>query len=318
MRQRSNPVIGAVASALLIAAISISAQAAPKDTAPAKATINSPVPNGGPFGPGNRRAANISGLAVTGINRIRDEVAVELPYVADLSFSLVGVQDTANPDGPALPVTADTPDEAILATYADPEFYETFYGITDTSTIPGQNLPYSQVPHIINELGESAEIPQQAANEAWWEVNNGAENADYTLGQWLAASGNLHFFCNPAKGNHFSLRVRGLIPGGLYSLWGYYYDQQTGALEAPFPFGGTSNNVFTVERTGRLRTDHNMAFCPQDVDPANDQQMVFIMLTYHPDGQIHGGTDAVLGDPVAAGPGINAIPHVMFPFPLSP
>jgi len=261
---------------------------------------------------GHRRAAHINGIAVTGWNRILGEPAADLRFVGNLSFAVAGVY---NPDGPALPVTNDTSMDALMATYANPDVYAAFFGIQGAENITTQNILYRDVAHVLDNFNTTGPIPQLQETDTWWEINNGAENADYTVGDWLAASGRVNFFCNPAQGPHYTVRMRDLIPGGLYTLWAFYFNQQTGNLHPGIPFGGTSANVFVADRNGRLNGDRALNVCPMDIAPEEDRQLVTLVLIYHTNGQVEAGVDLVFDDPPVTGPGITATPQLFFPFP---
>lgn len=260
-----------------------------------------------------RQSASLDGIAVNGWNRILGDPAASLRFVDTLQFAVGGV---FNPDGPALPVDNDTSLDALMASYASPSVYLAFFGIPDAEFTPNQNIPYADYPQIFKHDGTEGPLEPVLENPEWWDYSNGAQTVGMTVADWLSAEGNIRFHCKRNGENWFDVRMRNMVPGGLYTLWGFYFDQAEGALQQDFPFGGTSANVFVADRDGRIRGSRDLNFCPMEIAPDERRQLVSIFAVFHPDGRVNAAVGHTVGiGPDFIGPGMTATPQVMFPFP---
>jgi len=252
------------------------------------------------------------GRAVTGWNKIYGTPVSDLRFVGDLNFDVGGVY---NPDGPALPIGADTSPSALMASYAAPDVYLAFFGVPNAQSTPNQNILYADYPHVIShDESIRGTIPQLNENPDWFGKSNGAKSRGLTVGDWVSAEGSMKFVCDD-DGAFYNLSASNLIPGGLYTVWGFYFDQDFGSLMPDFAFGGTSSNVFAADRHGKIKSSKDLSFCPQQVTINDRQVPVSMFLVYHPDGRVH----ATVGHPVNTapfiGPGMVATPQLMFPMP---
>lgn len=255
----------------------------------------------------------IRGVSVNGWNRVLGTPAVEnLPFVGNLGFAVGGV---LNPDGPALPIDNDTPLDALMASYAAPDVYLAFFGVDGAEDVPNQNIPYADYPQIFKHDGTSGPLEQHLETDEWWDYTNGAQTDGYTVGDWLSAFGRITFTCSPTEGNYYQLRLRNMIPGGLYTVWGFYFDTEAGQLQQDFPFGGTSANVFVANHKGNILGTRALSFCPMKIEDDERNQLVNLFVVYHPDGRVNAAVGHTVAEPPFNGPGMTATPQVMFPFP---
>ena len=256
-------------------------------------------------------SATVSGIAVNGWNRIFGDPAVELRFVGPTEFAVGGV---FNPGGPALEINNDTSPDALMASFAAPDVYLAFFGVPNAETVPNQNILYENYPHLVTHDSQQAPLPQLADNPEWWGKSNGARVKDLTVEQWLRAKGKVKFTCS-SEGNHYSLTLRRMIPGGLYTVWGFYFDQESGQLQPDFAFGGTSANVFTANRKGFLHGNKDLSFCPLTVGEDERYQLVNLFVVFHPDGRVNASLGHTVATPPFNGPGMTATPQLMFAIP---
>ncbi|GAB4184619.1 MAG: hypothetical protein Tsb002_07790 [Wenzhouxiangellaceae bacterium] len=262
---------------------------------------------------GHTMTANVRALAVNGWNRRFGSPATDqLRFVGDLQFAVGGV---FNPSGPALEINNSTSPDALLASYAAPDVYLAFFGVPDAELTPDQNIPYIDYPQIFKHDGTAGALQPVMENPEWWDYSNGAQTQGYTVADWLSARGVMRFVCSEREGNYYQVFMRNMIPGGLYTLWGFYFDQQQGMLQQDFPFGGTSANVFVADRDGKIRGSRDINFCPMTWDDSAPQQLVNIFAVYHPDGRVNAAVGHTVQIPPFIGPGMTATPQLMFPMP---
>lgn len=254
----------------------------------------------------------VRGVAVTGWNQIYGAPARDLRLVNFLNFHVAGV---FNPDGQALPVAANTSPNALLASYAAPDVYLAFFGVPDAQNIPDQNIPYADYPHLSTHDSQFGPVPQLSENPEWFGVSNGAENRGLTVDRWLKASGAMRFECRPGARPSYTVSVENAIPGGLYTIWGFYFDQGINQLMPDFAFGGTSSNVFVADMDGRIQGKRALSFCPQNVTIRDRYVPVAQFLVYHPDGRVNAAVGHTVNTPPFIGPGMTATPQIMFPMP---
>lgn len=254
----------------------------------------------------------INGIPVTGWNQIYGAPATDLRFVGSMNFDVAGVY---NPNGKALPITATTSPDALLASYAAPEVYLAFFGVADAENAPDQNIPYADYPHLISHDSQFGPIPQLSENPDWFGISNGSENRGLTVRRWLEISGTMRLECKPGKRPFYAVDVRDAIPGGLYTVWGFYFDQQANQLMPDYAFGGTSANAFVADMDGRIEGKRALNHCPQDATTYDRYVPVATFLVYHPDGRVNAAVGHIVATPPYAGPGMTATPEIMFPMP---
>lgn len=260
----------------------------------------------------------VKGEAVTGWNQRMGQPVKNLPIVGPLNFSLNGVCGEEH----ASPITADTDTTSQLCTYADPAIYQFIFNSEVTPEFPkNQNIRLSEFPQIFTSDGQEKALPS-VHNAQWFEASNGSQSFGYTVDDWLAAKGSMTFRCKPGD-NSYQLRASNLVPGGLYTLWLFYFDQVnppppqgTGGFQPDLAFGGASANVFVADRYGRINGTRDMGFCPQAWSEDEQYQPLNLHLVLHPEGRVYGTVaEQTLAPPFNGGPGIVAIPQLMFTLP---
>ena len=255
----------------------------------------------------------VRGDAVNGWNRVfGDPARTDLRFVGDLQFAVGGV---FNPDGPAVEINNSTSPDALMASYAAPDVYLAFFGVAGAEDAPNQNILYEDYPHLVTHDSQQGPLPQLTDNPEWWGKSNGAQIKGYTVEKWLQARGRVRFECSPTEGNSYELRLNKMVPGGLYTVWGFYFDQENGQLQPDFAFGGTSANVFAADRNGRIRSSKALNFCPLTVGADERYQLVNLFVVFHPDGRVNASVGHTVATPPFNGPGMTATPQLMFAIP---
>jgi hypothetical protein len=266
------------------------------------------------------RVANVKGEAVTGWNQRMGSAVADLPFVGRMSLSLNGVCGEKN----STSIDASTQLDALLCTHADPFTYKAIFNFEVTASIPlHQNIPLQKFPQIYSSTGSDSPLP--SVKEApWFQPSNGSLSGGYTVASWLKAEGSLKYICGK-KQNFYELEARHLVPGGLYTLWLFYFDQLnaqppegSGGLQPDLAFGGSSANVFVADEEGKISGKRIINFCPQTWPKHEQYQPLNLHLVLHPEGQVYGTVaEQLLKPPHNGGPGIVALPQLMFTFPKS-
>lgn len=265
-----------------------------------------------------RIQSTLAGHAVTGWNQRLGQPLVELPIVGKTSFPINGVCGA----GQSRAIDATTPLSAPLCTHADPLIYKAIFNVEVTADFPlHQNVPLADFPQIYRSDGSAKTLPQ-VTQVPWHEASNGSLSQGYTVADWIKAEGKIKFVCQ-GKRNYYELSASHLVPGGLYTLWLFYFDQLnpppplgTGGLQPDLAFGGASANVLVADMHGRVRTTQPMGFCPQRWSQAEQYQPLNLHLVLHPEGRVYGTVaEQLLKAPHEGGPGVVALPQLMFSFP---
>lgn len=115
------------------------------------------------------------------------------------------------------------------------------------------------------------------------------DNDPITLGQWASATGRLTFRCRDDGSAKVRIRMRNLIPNGVYSVWGVWKTPLPNGIfvDLPVPFGGVPNAI-VPDRNGRAVYVRELAFCPSDVT-SDESQLLWVTAAYHSDGNLYGG-----------------------------
>lgn len=260
---------------------------------------------------GNKKVKWTRGVAVTGLNRLLGEPlwdsGTELgPFGFDYVFAY-------NPEGDEpLELTPDTPLDTVLATGTNP-ISQAFLGIPPGSTDPALiNVPYRQTPIIVQQDGTRAELAS-VMDVSPFERGLSLPNYPITLGRWLQARGIAKIKCHKDGTSTLTLRLRGLIENGLYTVWSLYAaDRDNDGFTDAFtgPTGGVPNTLVADER-GRARFRRVLNICPLD-----NRDLSIIDVTYHTDGAVYGGVASL---PFAGlPPGVVAMSHVEFAINTDP
>lgn len=260
------------------------------------------------------------GHAVTGWNQRLGKTVAEMPIIGWMSFPINGVCGRYS----SSVIDANTSLDAPLCTHADPLIYKAIFNVDVTPDFPlNQNIPLSDFPQIYRSTGESIAL-KPVRESPWYEPANGSISKNYRVKDWLRAEGSIRFVCTGRK-NFYEIQASHLVPGGLYTLWLFYFDQVnlppplgTGGLQPDLAFGGSSANVFVADMNGDLNGKQQINFCPQRWGRGEQYQPLNLHLVLHPEGRVYGTVaEQLLKAPHEGGPGIVAIPQLMFTFPPS-
>jgi hypothetical protein len=249
----------------------------------------------------------IEGTAVTGVNRLLSQPVFELGPFGGAGFNDVGAY---NPNGAeALPLTAKTPGNTVLASIVDPGFLEAFH--VDPSTIKPStlNIPLRDVGVYINPAGKRLPIrnvfdsPQMAPSRA-------SAGGPITLEQWLSARGTAKIRCKGHTAN-LQIEMTNLIPRGLYDVWGVMLTDQG---PAPLCLGG-SPCAFLTDKKGNGSFSATLSFCPYDLRPG-EFPIGIIEVLFHSDHALYASQPELFyaGYP----PGIVSHSHIEFPVSATP
>lgn len=259
-----------------------------------------------------------SGHVVTGWNQYRGKPILDLPILGKTSFPINGVCG----DTHSIAIDASTPLNSKLCTHADPTIYKAIFNVDVNQYFPlYQNVPLADFPQIYNSEGDKKSLPN-TLDTPWYDAANGAQLKDYRLKDWIKAKGSIRYHCTH-KNNYYEIEASNLVPGGLYTLWLFYFDQVNsppplgmGGLQKDLAFGGSSSNVMVADMNGSLKTKQLINFCPQQWRTNEQYQPLNLHLVLHPEGRVYGTVaEQLMSPPYEGGPGIVAVPHLMFPFP---
>lgn len=151
----------------------------------------------------------IEAVAITGNNNRLGRTVFSFEHVGAVTFGqFVGVR---NPGG-ALPfvIDASTPDDAVLVSIAPPGF--PLYR-ANAPSVPFQNLPFQDVPTIVNPAGGIGTLPHNSTVPATVR-SSGVGKVDYTLGQGLEAEGEISLWCRNDGTTKLRAEFENLVPNG--------------------------------------------------------------------------------------------------------
>ena len=239
----------------------------------------------------------IKGSATTGANILLGEPVYTFPDPwGEIAIPVVGEY---NPNGvDPFPLTPSTSNDAVLASRVA-DFLQVAFPLAEP-----HNVPLSETLTAIDgnlNLGEVPSMEDAGINEA------SSARPAVTLGDWLQAEGKMHIKCNE-DGAKLTMRVKHLIPGGLYSLW-----QTRGTVSgglAAVPAGGIPNFIVPDEN-GKAVYKRNMTHCPLNTGDS-DEPVLMYELAYHSDSRVHGAVP----DLPDMGYGFGWSTHTQLTFPV--
>ena len=118
---------------------------------------------------------------------------------------------------------------------------------------------------------------------------------DFTLGEWLAASGTADLTCDGTKGT-LRAEFQNLVPEGLYTMWNFFAGQQLAKFHTyDLPVGAPdgSESVFVADAKGNAVYEVSFEPCLQGTTP---QLMAGLAIAYHSDGETHGYEPGPMGN----------------------
>ncbi len=259
-------------------------------------------------------AVEFEAIVSTGLNRRLGKPILEFsfmppPFKENWGFEMLGVY---NPDGPLpLPLTADTPDNAVLVSLVDADGVGPPQAIFQNVAPELVNVPLRDIGTYANpKLDRGGAIPSQSDGPVI-----GATQADpsgpITKGDWFKASGTLSVDCAP-EGNSVKVNVKTLVPNRLYTVWVLWLDP-SGPRMIPVPLGGAPNVIIT-DNQGDGTLERNLNFCPIDAakDGVDGKRLAEIGVHLHSDHAAYGPVPA----PLAAGFPPGTVLHEQLTFDL--
>ncbi len=253
---------------------------------------------------------NFDAEAVTGLNRRFGQPLFIFDFAPEpfdkTGFTTIGV---FNPDGAEpLPLTAETPDEAILATFVDP-FVDELVPQPVAATVDPRwvNVPIRDIETWTTpDLMTRAALPSQLAGPVVG-LSQAEPSGPITKGDWLKASGKMTIQCTP-QGNSVTIRVRNQVPNRVYTVWMIWIDPAAPRF-IPLPLGGAPNAYITDE-WGNAVFKRDLNFCPVEAaeEGVEGIRLAFFDAHLHSDHILYGGVPL----PLFAGfpPGTVLQPHL--------
>ncbi len=230
-------------------------------------------------------------------------------FGGDIGPERIAFLQAYNPDGDLpLDITADLPDDALIASGVTQHFLD-FAGIPaeiiDTSL---NNIPLRQVPTLVSPAGTKASLlPIQDIPLGLPALS--MPNEPITWGEWKKATGRSKIVCYDDGTSFVDLKMHGLIPNGLYTIWmnvGLDMDGN-GVFEslAGRAWGGMPN-AFVPDINGNGSFQRILPYCPKE-----DPSALLVNVVYHSDGITTGASPFVM--PLIAG----MATHSVLAFPLT-
>ena len=249
---------------------------------------------------GNSRHFYAVGKAATGINDLCGQPIFSLDVPAGFNplfhARVVGEYD---PNG-TLPIglsPTNCDEDIVLATYTEVSFLNAV-GLPDIDERI-KNIPLKQVPVVNSPTGSRGQLPSLANVPGnAFPPTKSDPNETITLGDWLEASGQMKLVCREDGTAKIKLKLRNLIPNGVYSVWGLWNTVPPGAPGGrivPLPLGGIPNAI-VPNKFGRVNFVRELASCPKDVTP-DGSIMMFIDVAYHSDNNLSGVFPQIVGTP---------------------
>jgi len=259
----------------------------------------------------------IPGIAVTGDNNLFQHAIWDLgPVFKTAYFNWTFAH---NPTGSEpLLLTANMPDDTVLANGLDPLASALGLGpdpaLVDASMV---NTPLHQVTVTTdpNGFGRGYGTGHRATLPTTLEAGTGAAatralpNQPITKGEWYKAKGKVVLKCFADGTGKADISLSHLIPHGVYSLWTIHGVMINGKPNmAPYPFGGVPN-VLVPDEDGIASASRKLGYCP-----LTEQELVFIDVAFHSDGNIYGAVPDAPFDSFSQPMG--GVTHVHIEFPV--
>ncbi len=243
---------------------------------------------------------------------IRDHGVVQGIPMGTLGFSELGEYNPGMDE--AIPLTQDTPDNAVLATFLDPNFVS-FIGFDPNDLNPDVlNVPLQKVATLSQRLGanglpivERTQLPAMHQSLPF-QPSIAGPNKEITLGDWKKARGKAIIKCDDDT-NSIELRMKYLIPNRIYTVWSANASSYIGPFNQPL--AGAPSAV-TSDEKGNARFKRELNFCPLEAEEIAQTQMMWIMMVLHTDHMTYGGVFAPNSDSLFGG----TVAHVHLHFPL--
>lgn len=237
----------------------------------------------------------------TGLNRALGQplFLFELPNGNIVAPGFDSLGEYNPDDSDPIPLTPETPDSAMLATRVDPN--APFAG---QSIDPGLiNVPLGAVQTWTSftptfDLSTRETLPPHLDAPVFPGVSLAEPNEPepITLGDWFVADGTMVIKCDD-HGNRVRIRVRGLLPHRLYTIWTLWFTPGPQPAIFPQPLGGVPN-AYVTDNRGRATYERELNFCPPTVAETGIDGSILISIDthLHSDHTAYGGIpDPILG-----------------------
>ena len=155
------------------------------------------------------------------------------------------------------------------------------------------NIPLHDVARVADD---GSRVRVKTADQTLpFELARSTPNETITLGDWMKAEGKMTFTCLEDGTATVSIDADGLVPNGVYTLWGIFWRDFSGDGNidgmAPSPLGGVPN-VLVADLDGSGEIYRTLNYCPQ-----NEFTLVTTALAYHSDGNVYGGAPEIMMPP---------------------
>jgi len=248
-----------------------------------------------------QNTGEIEGEVTTGVNRLYGQPLLEFdfmpsPFKEKFGFEMMGVY---NPEGPdPLPLTALTPDDAVLASLVDGQGVGLPQAIFQGADPSLSNVPLRGIQAWVlpPNLQQRAALPGHLAGPVTGPTQ-AEPSGPITKGDWFKASGTLAFDCAP-DGNKISIAMKALVPNRIYTVWSLWMDPSGPGSFTPLPLGGAPNSLVT-DANGNATFERQLNFCPTDAARVgvDGKRLAIIDAHLHSDHTAYGAIPA----PIAAG-----------------
>lgn len=274
---------------------------------------------------------SINAEVATGWNRFLGQVRYQWDFLEapldEAGASTVGVFDPNGNEASLL--TPETPNDAILATIADPFLNVVFPGALDAfpPNPEGLNVPLREVgtwvSGVINHLNRDeldplvdhsrVTLPSQSdAAIATQAQADPAPAAPITLGDWLKGSGKMQIKSKKDGTATLKITVKNLIPNRAYTVWAMWH-KANGSI-FPQPFGG-SPNAFITDKKGNATMERELNFSPLEAaqESIEGNRLLSVITHLHSDHILYGAIPAPTGTGLPPGTVLHM--HLEWNFP---
>jgi len=259
----------------------------------------------------------VDAINATGFNRLKGHVVMNLGAYGTLGFDTVGVQ-VRNAER-ATPVNDVTPENALLATYVDEAFLANFMGGVSVAKLPIDtlNIPLRDVGVNASPYGVDyfpAPAITEVAQGGIFQPAQSLPADPVTLADWMNAKGRMSFKCDEEGYSEVKIRMNGLLPNRMYTVWGFFDSQETLPFDdfGPIrPLGGVSNLVVSDGR-GAAEYKRVLNFCPMEIKQG-EVPLAAVFVYFHSDQMTYGAVPSFIDEGRFPG----ATGHVALQFPVA-
>jgi len=243
---------------------------------------------------------SVRAINATGFNRLKGQPVMDLGAYGALGFETVGVYE-ANA-ATAAPITEKTPQDALLATYVDASFLTNFMGGASAAKLPPNslNVPLRDVGVNVSPYGVHY-FPAPAISEVTqgvvFQPAQSLPADPVTLADWMAAGGRMSFECDKDGSSEVKMRMDGLLPNRMYTVWGFFDTQETTPFDdfGPIrPLGGVSNLVVS-NADGFAEYKRKLNFCPMNLK-SGEVPLGAVFVYFHADQMTYGAVPSFIDE----------------------